>query len=149
MKETLSHTEEGRIGEKIVREYLKSMGAKILQIDWMSYEEGKYRLNEVKYQEIFKPPPFYGHGLPAWQIEARMDFFHRTRIIPWLYVVEKSDYEKKVGFHLIWLQSLVALEMGKCVDTEGANPRRIYNIESFNKIYFAKKENNDEKKSTR
>jgi len=138
MKENLNQTEEGRIGEKIVREYLISKGAKFFQIDWMSYEDEEYRLNEVKHQEIFKPPPFYGHGLPEWQIKTRMEFYQRTRIVPYLYVVEKSDYEKREGYHLIWMQSLITLEMRKYKDTKGMNPRRVYDIDSFEKIYFKK-----------
>lgn len=138
MKEDLNHIEEGKIGEKIIREYLIFKGAKLLQIDWMSYEEEEYRLNEVKYQEIFTPPPFYGHGLPTWQIKARMDFYHRTRIEPWLYIVEKSDYERKKGYHLIWKQSLIVLEMKNFEDTKGEKSRRIYKIDGFEKIYFKK-----------
>jgi len=138
MKGKLDNIKEGRIGEEIIRKYLKSRGAEILQVDWMSYEEEEYRVNEAKYQEIFKPPPFYGHGLPIWQIKARMDLYYRKRIIPYLYVVEKSDYEKKECYHLIWMQSLIALEMGEYKDTKGEKPRRVYNIVSFEKIYFKK-----------
>jgi len=142
MKEGLAYTEDGRIGERIVREYFASKGITHFQIDWMTYEEEEYRLNEVKYQEIFVPGsncPFYGHGLPPRQVKARMDFFARTRIVPYLYVVEKSNHEKKEGHHLIWFQSLINLEMGKHVDTQGKDPRRVYDIRGFNKIYFAKR----------
>ena len=138
LKDQLIHIQEGREGEKIIREYLISKGAEMLQIDWMSYENKEYRLNEVKHQEIFTPPPFYGHGLPVWQVNARMNFYHRTRIEPWLYIVEKSEYKKKEFFNLIWLQSLINLEMCEYVDSKGQKPRRVYNIKSFEKVYFKK-----------
>lgn len=130
--------EEGRIGEKIIREYFASKNIKHFQIDWMTDEEDEFRLNEIKYQEVFKPPPFYGHGLPKYQVEARMNFYHRTRIPPYFYVVEKSEYEKKEGHHLIWMQSFIILEIGKYIDTKGMDRRRVYEIDSFKKIYFAK-----------
>jgi len=139
MKENLAHIEDGRIGESIIRQYFISKGIKLFQIDWMTHEDGEYRLNEVKYQEIFEPPPFYGHGLPKWQIKDRLDFFTRKRIVPFFYVVEKSDYKKKERYHLIWSQSLITLEMGKHVDTWGEDPRRVYDIRSFNRTYFAKR----------
>jgi len=139
MKEDLAHIEDGRIGESIIRQYFISKGIKLFQIDWMTHEDGEDRLNEVKYQEIFEPPPFYGHGLPKWQIKDRLDFFTRKRIVPFLYVVEKSDYGRKKGHHLIWSQSLIVLEIGRYMDTGGSKPRRVYDIRSFNKIYFVKR----------
>ncbi len=138
MNEEFNKIEEGQIGENIIREYFKFKNIKHFQIDWMTYEDGDYRLNEVKHQEVFIPPPFYGHGLPMWQIKARIDFFTKARIIPYLYIVEKSDYEKKETNYLIWSQSLIALELGEYWDTKGEKPRRIYNIKNFNKIYFPK-----------
>jgi len=139
---------EGKTGEGIIRGYLKSMGAKIHQVDWMGlFPDNKYREIEVKYQEIFTPGKVggfhwdhHGTGLPYWQVEARMDFYKNTGIVPWLFVVEKSNYEKKEGHHLIWTASLPDLERKEHRDTTGADPRRVYNIESFNKIYFAKKD---------
>lgn len=139
--------EEGRIGQETIGRYLNSKDAKYFQVDWMVFKDGKYRLIEVKNQEIFKPGmvgklywDHYGHGLPPKQVEARMAFYHSTRIVPWLFVVEKSDYEKKEGHHLIWFQSLIALEMGEQAETKGAKPRRVYDIKNFNKIYFTKKD---------
>lgn len=132
----------GREGEKIIREYLQSIGAKIHQIDWMSLFKDKYRLIEAKHQDIYLPGsncPFYGTGLPPWQVRARMEFYRRTGIVPYLYVVEKSDYEKKEGYHLIWKQSLPILEATKYKDTESHDSRRVYDIENFNRIYFAKR----------
>lgn len=91
---------------------------------------------------IYQHKPGYNSVIikRAKEDAARMDFFHRTRIVPYLYVVEKSDYEKKEGHHLIWSRSLIILEMGEYYDTKGKELRRVYNIKSFNKIYFEKKD---------
>jgi hypothetical protein len=133
--------EIGRHGEKILREYFKSIKVEALfQADWIIFINHEYRLIEVKHQEIFSPPPFYGHGLPRWQVEARIKFYKETRIKPYLFIVEKSDYGKRSGHSLIFCQSLIALELGNYHDTFGEKPRRIYEIGLFKKIYFPAKD---------
>ena len=129
--------EAGQTGEKIIRQYLKSISVDaIFQADWIVKYEGEYRLIEAKHQEVFTPPPFYGHGLPKWQIDARLNFYHSTRIVPYLFVVEKSDYQSKEGHALIWHQSLIVLEISNYIDSRGNKPRRIYDIAGFKKTYF-------------
>jgi hypothetical protein len=127
----------GHEGELIILNYLKSIGAKnIFQADWIAEIDGEYRIIESKHQDIFRPPPFWGTGLPEYQVRARMAFYTATRIKPYLYVVEKSDYDKKENHHLIWSQSFIRLEMGEYKDTQGENRRRIYDISSFDKTYM-------------
>ena len=59
--------QEGIDGEQMLSRYLKSKGIHHLQGDAIALEDGKYILYEVKNKGgIFKPPPFYGHGLEVY-----------------------------------------------------------------------------------
>jgi len=128
--------EIGKEGEQIAREFLAKKDV-LFQADWIGKEKGEWRLYEIKHQKIFEPPPFYGHGLPKWQIKARLEFFKDTRVKPFLFIIELGKYgkHKTKGFKTIWIASLIELEMTNYFDTKGPKFRRIYNIEYFEKHF--------------
>jgi len=119
-------TEEGIYAEQYILKFFRDRNIPCFQPDCVSYENDKYILNEVKNQECFKSPPFDGHGLPKWQVEARIEFFNKTGIRCRLFVLEK-------GTNIIYYQWLDELEKGEYIDTKGEHPRRIYNISLFKK----------------
>lgn len=123
--EDLIHFLEGMEGETIIRNIFKNQGRKFFQVDLVSLLDGNYEIDEIKNQEIFKPPPFYGHGLPRWQVDARIKFYGITGIIPYLYIINKNS-------NIICYQSFIELEKGDHYDTKGIKPRRVYPIENFN-----------------
>ena len=118
----------GKIGEQKVREYFKNVikVESIFQIDWVVLINGEYFLIEVKHQELFKKPPFDGHGLPIYQVTARMEFYKKTGIRPILFVIEKNNP------NVFYYQLLDKLEKTPYYDTEKSG-RRIYNIKYFKK----------------
>lgn len=132
-KENWKNIQRGLDGEGIVRDFFKKHNIPFMQVDVMFFSNKKDRwfLGEIKTQEMFERPPFDGHGLPRWQINMRMEFYKRTKIEPWLFVV---DY--KNGF--IFYNSLIELEKTKFFDTNGKSPRRIYNLIYFRKIKLEK-----------
>ena len=115
---------EGRYGEVLGRLWLISKGYKPFQPDWVAHKNGKYITLECKYQEKYKPPPFLGHGLPKWEIYARLKFQERFKIRAILLIIDKPTKE-------IFWQYLDILELGKWYDTQGKNPRRIYPLTNF------------------
>lgn len=124
LDEIIKYT-EGLEGENIIRNYFKKRGIKHMQVDLIFIgKDGKYKLAEIKHQEIYEPPPYHGHGLPKWQIEARLEFEKVTGIEAWLFIIDKITKE-------IYYQSLSKLDSGKKYDTNGTSPRRIYPIESY------------------
>lgn len=121
-------TDEGIRGEKRLFELLKKQGFKFFQPDAIAYKDGCYYVFETKYQERFTPPPFEGHGLPKWQVEARLEFQRRTTIPCVLVVFDKETDE-------VFWQRIDKLEESKnYIDTHGLKPRRIYNLKEFNKL---------------
>jgi penicillin-binding protein-related factor A (putative recombinase) len=119
-------TVEGIKGEQWLMSFLKKKGFDIFQPDCIGIFKGIYYLFEMKHQERFKAPPFDGHGLPRWQIEARLQFFNKTHIPVILVILDKETDE-------VFYQYLDKLNNGKYHDTHGAKPRRIFPIESFKK----------------
>lgn len=111
--------------EQWALEMFRKKGIKVFQPDGISLENGAYVLNEVKHQEQYNAPPFDGHGLPLWQVKARMDFYNQTGIRCRLIVKEKD----KDIVYWQWLDDLEAIEY---FDTKGMKPRRVYNLEFFN-----------------
>jgi penicillin-binding protein-related factor A (putative recombinase) len=75
-------TQRGIRGEAQARIALKNNGFIIAQIDWMGFyiSKGKYFTFEVKNKELFKSPPFDGHGLDIREINFRMKFYKDTGI---------------------------------------------------------------------
>ena len=127
MKFNMAITEDGIIGEQLLFKLLKQKGFKIFQPDAIGFINGKYHLFECKHQEHYKSPPFDGHGLPKWQIEARLKFQRETGIIAILVVFEKP-IEKT---NLVYYQSLEILEKGEKYPTRGNQPRIIYPLTNF------------------
>ena len=107
----------------VLNEFIKQ-GIKVFQPDALSLENGSWVLNEVKNQEVFEPPPFKGHGLPIWQVSARMGFWRMTGIRVRL-IIKESGTDK------IYWQWLDVLEKGEFTDT-GKTSRRVYPISNYN-----------------
>lgn len=118
---------EGREGERIVRKYLKRLGVHYFQADLMAKIGDQWYIIEIKRQEMFKSPPFDGHGLPRWQIEARLKFQDETGIRAMLFIVDKIS-------GLIYWQYMDALMDGGKYQTQGTNPRLIFPLTSYNCI---------------
>lgn len=123
----LKRIKEGFEGEKVVRNYLKTISnCTFAQLDMIAVIDDKWYSIEAKHQEMFKSPPFDGHGLPIWQVETRIRLYKDTGIIPLLFVLDKNTKE------LIY-NSLLILENGKKFIT-GRKSRVIYPIENFKVI---------------
>ena len=118
---------DGWNGEKIAREIYIKRGYTITQIDFIAMKESDIKCIEVKNQEPFDPPPFKGHGLPAWQIDSKMKLFIYKQIEPILFVIDKKD-------NCMYEQSIVELLKNKSFQTKGIHPRKIFPIDSFNLI---------------
>jgi hypothetical protein len=123
----MSITTDGIKGESIARKILlKNFNCEMLtQIDWMIKLDGKWYQVEVKHKEMFKAPPFDGHGLEIKQINRRLTFQKDTKIKCFFMVIEKNTNN-------VFLQWLDVLEKGKKFDTK--NNIRIYDINSFKKL---------------
>jgi hypothetical protein len=120
---------EGWEGEKLVRELLKKDQSitTFFQADLIIRKvDGRWFLTEIKNQEPFEPPPFYGHGLPRWQIESRL-MFEKECNIPCILIIKDKGNNKVYWQHLSILEKL-----NDHFDTYGKHPRRIYNLKSFN-----------------
>lgn len=117
-------TEEGIAGEQKLFKFLINKGFNCFQPDIIGEKEGIYYLFECKHQERFEPPPFKGHGLPLWQVKARLKFQEKFGIKCILVIFDKKTGE-------VFSQLLEVLEKGKHIDTKGLKPRRIYPIENF------------------
>ncbi len=122
------HVYEGLVGENEIRGILSRKRLHYFQAE-IVFKNGKGRwgLIEVKHQERFEPPPFEGHGLPRWQLEARMGFYKDTGVVPYLIIVEKPTgiiYSKD-------MITLSTLDKSKFFDTNGTKPRRIFKLSVF------------------
>jgi len=120
-------TKNGIEGEQKLFKLLKAEGFKFFQPDAIGSKDGKYYLFEVKHQEYFEGPPFDGHGLPKWQVEARLKFEDVTGIQTILVI-----FDKKSG--KVYWQLLRNLDAGDKTDTSGLNPRRIYPLDAFMEV---------------
>jgi len=117
-------TEQGIEGEQKLFSFLKKVGFDFFQPDAIGCKNGTYYMFEVKHQERYRPPPFEGHGLPLWQIKARLKFQKLFGIRCVLVVFDKETNE-------VFYQAFDTLEKGEKYDTKGAKPRRIYLVSSF------------------
>ena len=119
----MSINDIGKEGERLARTVLidrfKVDG--IFQADWIVERNGHYYVVEVKHKEMFKAPPFDGHGLNIRQVKSRMKFFHEAGIRCLFLVI---DMDGK-----IYWQWLDVLEKRRKFDTK--NGVRIYDINSF------------------
>tara|TARA_R110000782_G_scaffold33438_1_gene80675 strand:- start:162 stop:560 length:399 start_codon:yes stop_codon:yes gene_type:complete len=126
-KENLDIIEVGFDGEGKIRDWFKNKRIPFMQVDIMFKYKNKWCLGEIKTQEVYVAPPYDGHGLPAWQIERRMEFFKDTGIEPFLIVY---DIKEKC----LYLQSLVILLDGEHFKTKGKKPRTIFKLDNFKRI---------------
>lgn len=117
-------TKQGIEGEQMLFKLLRDKSIKFFQPDAIGYKDGKYNLYEVKHQAMFKKPPFDGHGLPKWQVEARLKFQKDTTIRCVFVVFDSEDGN-------VYYQYLDVLEECEYFDTKGLKPRRVYNIKYF------------------
>lgn len=117
-------TTDGIMGEQWLMGFLKDKGFDVFQPDCIGLFNGVYYLFEVKHQERFKAPPYDGHGLPLWQIEARLAFSGATGIPTVLVVKDKETNE-------VFYQYLDRLNNGEHFDTHGDKPRRIFPLDAF------------------
>lgn len=119
----MSITEVGRKGEQIARDILKNRFKVdgIFQADWMVMKDGKYYVVEVKHKEMFKAPPFDGHGLDIRQVMAREEFYKRTGIRCLFLVIDMSG--------VVYWQWLDVLEGKRKFTTR--NVIRVYALEGF------------------
>ena len=102
-----------------------------MQVDIMFKENDKWYCGEIKTQEIFKSPPFDGHGLPQWQINRRIQFYNDTGVIPIFFVYDLE--EKCIYYHnLLYLNTKVNKD--QVFRTKGEKPRTIFNINLFKRI---------------
>ena len=118
-------TKDGIEGEQMLFKWIRERGYEFFQPDAISLQEGEYVIYEAKHQERYKPPPFEGHGLPKWQVMARLFFEIKTGIKTILIVFDKETNE-------IFYNYLSELEKREHIDTHGTKPRRIYKLSSFN-----------------
>jgi hypothetical protein len=123
----LANIKIGFDGESTVREWLKRKDYKFMQVDVMFKKDGKWFLGEIKTQEKYLSPPFDGHGLPKWQIDARIAFYKQTGIEPILFVNCLTD-------KVLYCNSILKLMETDHFYTKGNSPRVIFNIIHFVKI---------------
>ena len=97
---------DGLEGEARGREYIMSKGFKVLQADAIGLKDDKYSLFESKHQfrfDKYNPPypdgPFDGHGLPKWQIDARLKFQEKMGIRCVFFVTDKLT--KEIFYHYL------------------------------------------------
>ena len=120
----MSVLEQGRAGEAWARDYFKARGVRVFQPDWIALIDGAYVAVEVKNQERFNPPPFFGHGLSPYQVDDRLAFQAATGIRALLLVHDRDSGE---ALH----QWLDVLESGPKFYTNGDSPRVVYPLTSF------------------
>ena len=121
----MSINDIGKEGERLARTVLidrfKVDG--IFQADWIVEKNDTYYVVEVKHKEMFKAPPFDGHGLDIRQVKSRMKFFRKFNIRCLFLVIDMTG-------KVFW-QWLDVLERGRKFDTRKGV--RIYAIEGYNK----------------
>lgn len=121
----------GILGEQAVRRFFVKKDFPHMQVDLIfQNEKGEYRLAEIKRQSRFTAPPFDGHGLPPWQVKARLLFMDKTGIEPWLFIIEPGNES------VILCQSIKILDALPKDEqfTTKTGSRRIYHIDRFHKI---------------
>lgn len=116
----------GLQGERMAMEYLIRNNIHCMQPDVIGRDKyGNYFILEVKHQDMFRAPPFDGHGLPPYQVKARLDFQKKTGIRAIFFVIEKNTNN-------IYIKPFDILEKGKKFLTKTGS-RVIYDINNFQK----------------
>jgi len=124
----IENIKNGFIGEGIVRDFLKAKGCYFTQIDAMARHDNKWYSIEIKHQEMYKAPPFDGHGLPHYQVKMRLLLYKEKDIIPLFFVLDKIT--KKLYYN-----SLLNLEQGNKFITKNKG-RIIYPLENFIELTY-------------
>ena len=97
--------------------------------DWLAYNpEGRIEAIEVKYKELYEPPPFWGAGLDVKQVGRRMRLLNDKSVRTYLIVFGKGVNEGET--YMAYLDELE--RKGGSIDTPGG--QRIYPISSFSCI---------------
>lgn len=123
--------EQGRAGERLIMDWLIEKGTKEkFQPDCMFKWRDKWICAEVKNQQMFKAPPFDGHGLPPYQVERRLQFQRETGIRVLLFVHEE-------GTDTVYYQWLDLLDRGKKALTQ-TGKRVIYPLSAFESFHLSK-----------
>jgi len=118
---------DGYIGEQRAMSLFRAKGIRCFQPDLIAYDRHfGFFVVEVKYQAAFEPPPFRGHGLPSWQVKARLNFYRMTGIRCLFLVFDKND--RDVYFN--WLDLLDAGEKFLTASSD----RVIYGLDAFKKM---------------
>lgn len=119
----------GQKGQKVIGEFLRRSGRveRFCQIDWLvRYKGGEWVTLEVKYQEPYTPPPFYGHGLPPYQVETRLLIEKELGVSAHFVVCDPTT-------HRVYWAPLKDLDVGeKHVTKTGKNV--VYPLSSFEVI---------------
>lgn len=123
----VKNTRIGRMGERLALKFIKKIldGGKVMQLDWLCMYRGQVIIFEIKTQEKYNNPD--GHGLPAYQIQSRLElkklFEGSARLF--LVVICLSD---------ICIYSLEIKDNWQQLGFYSKNKRRfIFNIEHFKK----------------
>ena len=125
---TMDKIKTGWEGEGIIRRYLEKKHIHYMQADILAKAyNNQWHILEIKHQEMFERPPFDGHGLPRWQIEARLKFQQDTGIKAILIIVDKIT-------KVVYWQYMDNLINGEQFQTKGSSPRLIFPLESFKVI---------------
>jgi hypothetical protein len=127
LEDNLDKCKIGFYGEGLIRDWLKSKSIPFMQVDVMFYYNNAWCLGEVKTQEKYEAPPYDGHGLPKWQIDARLKFQQDTGVMAYLIVYD-------LGEKCIYIQTLDTLLKGQHFQTNGKNPRVVFDINSFTRF---------------
>lgn len=124
--DNLKQIKIGLEGESQIRKMLSKKNIRFMQADLIFNYNNQYYCAEVKTQEKYLAPPFDGHGLPMWQITARIELFNKTGIIPYLFIRCLTD-------NLVYHQDLRELMRTEYYQTKGKSPRVIFNLSEFKK----------------
>lgn len=127
LEDNIEQCKIGFAGEGIIRNWLKSQSIPFMQVDIMFYYADTWCLAEVKTQERYEAPPYNGHGLPKWQIDARLKFQKDTGVKAYLIVYDLGD-------KCIYIQTIDNLFKGRHFQTNGKKPRVVFDIDSFKKF---------------
>jgi len=126
IEKNLKQIKIGLEGESQIRSMLSKNNIRFMQADLIFDHNNQYYCAEVKTQEKYLAPPFDGHGLPMWQITARLNLYNKTGIIPYLFVRCLTD-------NVVYHQDLRELMKTEYYQTKGSSPRVIFNLNDFKK----------------
>jgi len=127
----LDKIKQGLEGENIIRDILHKNHIHYFQADLMVKVKSSWQIWEVKHQEMFEAPPFNGHGLPEWQLNARLEFQRETGIRAVLLVVDSVS-------NIVYWQYMDELAKSPRFQTKGKSPRIVFPLESYRQFRLSK-----------